>query len=98
MCYFLGLFSFLKTEIYWLTRSPCYVFVCVCFISLITTLQAFDCWCEAYAWFSYPCVTFWAYFLSLKLKYIGLQGHHAICVCVCVCFISLITTLQAFDY
>jgi len=23
-----------------------------------------------------------AYFPSLRLKYIGLQGHHAICVCV----------------
>ena len=44
---------------------------------------------EAYAWFSYPCVTFWAYFHSLKLKYIGLQGHHAMCLCVCVLFPSL---------
>lgn len=40
---------------------------------------------EAYAWFSYQYVTFVAYFPSLKLKYIGLQGHHAMCVCVCLC-------------
>lgn len=38
---------------------------------------------------------FFGLFPSLKLKYISLQGHHAICECVC--FISPITNLQAFD-
>ena len=34
---------------------------------------------------TYPCVTSLAYFPSLKLKCIGLQGHYSMCVCVCVC-------------